>query len=97
MPLIAACSHACGIQSINAEDLGLVIFVPAVHPAFYVFECPQCGLVTRRAASEAEVALLAGLVATGIVYLTTDSPHGPITEPEIESFAADLERLRWLA
>lgn len=57
----------------------------------YLFACPGCGDQQRRPANHRVVSIL---LATGVAYQVKDE-RGPITEAEIASFSADLDRADW--
>ncbi len=57
----------------------------------YLFACPDCGDEQRRPANHRVVAIL---LATGVAHQVREK-QGPITEAEISTFAADLDRADW--
>lgn len=57
----------------------------------YTFDCPACGDRQIRPASHRVVSIL---LATGVAYQVVDDGN-PITEAEIDHFAASLDREDW--
>lgn len=96
MPITVRCDNGCGVQSINAEDLALILFVPDVTRNYYIFGCPRCRLETRCKATTEDVILLAGVVPTGIIHLdeTSDAPPQgapALTNDDVLDFMLELD------
>lgn len=90
MTTIRTTCDRCGDVELTTSDIGLELR-PAATAGTYRFECPFCTMVQRRPANSRVVSIL---LATGVEYEIVDDT-GPITEDEIDAFAAALEQDGW--
>lgn len=84
MTTIKTTCSRCGDIHLTPSDLALEL-TPASDEGSYRFTCPVCALLQRRPANARVVSVL---LATGVAYDIVDD--SPITEDEIERFAAAL-------
>lgn len=92
MTTIRTTCERCGDVELTTADIALEL-APSGTTGSYRFECPFCISVQRRPANNRVVSIL---LATGVEYEIID-PVGPITESEIEAFAAALDREDWFS
>lgn len=92
MTTIRTTCDRCGDVELTTADIGLEL-APSGTTGSYRFECPFCSSVQRRPANNRVVSIL---LATGVEYVIID-PTGPITEDEIDAFAAALDREDWFS
>jgi predicted RNA-binding Zn-ribbon protein involved in translation (DUF1610 family) len=90
MTTIRTTCPSCGDVELTIDDVGLEMAVGAEEGS-YRFECPFCGTTQRRPASRRVVSVL---LATGVTYEIVATPS-PITEDEIDEFAAALNGEDW--
>jgi hypothetical protein len=92
MTTIRTSCSLCGDVELVPGDLSLELLASS-GTGSYVFACPHCDELQRRPASHRVVSIL---LATGVTYRVVDEgAAGPITEPEIASFAAALDHGEW--
>jgi hypothetical protein len=85
------CSR-CGDIELTHSNLRLELS-PEWTSGTYRFECPYCDEIERRPASQRVVTIL---LAAGVEYEVVDADQ-PITESEIDSFVAHLDREDWIS
>lgn len=90
MTTIRTTCSRCGDVELTVSDISLELAAGA-GTGRYVFECPFCESMEHRPANERVVSIL---LATGVEYEIMGVAH-PITEAEIDVFAAALERDDW--
>lgn len=90
MTTIRTTCDRCGDVELTTSDLALEL-APSATTGAYRFECPFCTMMQRRPANNRVVSIL---LATGVAYEIID-PVGPITDEEIDAFAAALDRVDW--
>lgn len=92
MTTIRTTCTRCGDVELTTKDIGLEL-VAEGSTGNYRFECPFCGVTQRRPASIRVVSIL---LATGVTYEVM-AIAGPITEPEIATFARALDEDGWFS
>ncbi|HEX2155173.1 MAG TPA: hypothetical protein VHL52_14505 [Acidimicrobiia bacterium] len=85
MTTIKTTCSRCGDVHLTPRDLALELSASSDEGS-YTFTCPVCHSTQRRPANARVVSVL---MATGVSYHVVDD--GPITEEEIERFAAFLD------
>ncbi len=90
MTTIRTTCGRCGDVELTPNDLSLELS-PNSGTGSYLFDCPFCGEVERRPASQRVVSIL---LATGVVYEVVDA-NSPITEDEIATFSEMIEQDDW--
>ncbi len=91
MTTIRTTCSRCGDIELTPRDLALEL-APSSGTGHYRFECPYCGGVERRPASQRVVSIL---LATGVVYDVVEEDD-PITEDEIREFRQAIDADDWL-
>ena len=85
MTTIKTTCSSCGDIHLTPDDVALELR-PGGREGDYRFTCPTCTAQQRRPANSRVVSVL---LATGVTFEVINPD--PITEPEIEAFAAALE------
>ena len=91
MTTIRTTCERCGDVELTPSDLSLELS-PKTGVGSYLFDCPYCGELERRPASQRVVSIL---LATGVVYEVVEPSEGPITESEIEAFSDMIGQDDW--
>ena len=90
MTTIRTTCDRCGDVELTIRDVGLELEAEGTEGS-YRFDCPFCGTMQRKPASQRVVSIL---LATGVSYEIVTA-RGPITEAEITRFTKALDREDW--